>query len=36
MQHRDHIIQQIIDRLQECTDEAFLDFVLKLFIESGY
>lgn len=36
MQQRDQIIQQIIERLQECADEVFLDLILKLFIESGY
>jgi hypothetical protein len=35
MQH-DQIIQQIIERLQACADESFLDFILKLVIESGY
>lgn len=35
MQH-DQIIQQIIDRLQGCADEVFLDLILKLLIESGY
>lgn len=36
MQHSDHIIQQIIERLQTCTDDLLLDLVLKLLIESGY
>lgn len=35
MQH-DQFIQQIIERLQNCTDEVFLDLILKLLIESGY
>lgn len=35
MQH-DQIIEQIIERLHGCADEAFLDFILKLLIESGY
>jgi hypothetical protein len=30
------LIRQIIERLQECADEALLDLVLQLLIESGY
>jgi hypothetical protein len=30
------LIRQIIERLQECTDESLLDLILKLLIESGY
>jgi hypothetical protein len=33
---QNQIIQQIIERLQNCTDEMLLDLVLKLLIESGY
>ncbi len=29
-------IEQIIERLQACTDEALLDLILELLIESGY
>lgn len=35
MQH-DQVTQQIADRLQFCADEALLDLILKLLIESGY
>lgn len=35
MQH-DQIIQQITERLHQCTDDLLLDLVLKLLIESGY
>ena len=30
------LIRQIIERMQECTDEMLLDLILKLLIESGY
>lgn len=30
------LIKQIIERLQACADEHFLDLILKLLIESGY
>lgn len=30
------IIPIIIDRLQNCTDEALLDLILNLLVESGY
>lgn len=30
------LIRQIIERLQECTDEGLMDLILKLLIESGY
>lgn len=30
------LLQQIIERLQNCADEALLDLILKLLIESGY
>lgn len=33
---RDHLIAQIIERLQGCADELLLDLILKLLIESGY
>lgn len=33
--HQD-LVQQIIEKLQICDDEALLDLVLKLFLESGY
>ena len=29
-------IRHIIERLQNCADEALLDLILKLLIESGY
>lgn len=29
-------IQIIIDKVQSCTDEALLDLILKLLMESGY
>lgn len=32
--HQD-LIQNIIERLQACADEALLDLILKLLIESG-
>jgi hypothetical protein len=35
MQH-DLLINQIIERLQACTDETLLDLVLALLVESGY
>ncbi len=35
MQHEE-IIQQIIERLKDCTDELLLDLILKLLLESGY
>lgn len=35
MQH-DQLIEQIIERLQACTDESLLDLVWALLIESGY
>jgi hypothetical protein len=35
MQH-DQLIQQIIERLQNCTDDLLLDLILKLLVESGY
>lgn len=35
MQH-ENLINQIIERLRECTDEALLDLIWKLLIESGY
>lgn len=34
--HHDQIIQQIIERLHNCTDDVLLDLILKLLIESGY
>lgn len=30
------LLQQVIDRLQACTDELLLDLIDKLLIESGY
>jgi hypothetical protein len=35
MQHQD-IINQILEKLQNCADESLLDLILKLLIESGY
>lgn len=29
-------IHIIIDKVQSCTDEALLDLILKLLMESGY
>lgn len=34
MQH-DQLIQQIMERLKDCSDDL-LDLILKLLIESGY
>lgn len=34
MQHE--LINQIVERLQNCADESLLDLILKLLIESGY
>lgn len=34
MQHE--LTKQIIERLQACTDEALLDLILNLLLESGY
>lgn len=33
---RDILIEMIKERLQACTDENLLDFILQLFLESGY
>lgn len=33
---REHLINEIIERLQACADETLLDLILKLLIESGY
>lgn len=33
---REHLIKEIIERLQACADETLLDLFLKLLIESGY
>lgn len=33
---QEQLINQIIERLQACTDESLLDLVLMLLIESGY
>lgn len=33
---RQDIIHQIIERLQNCADEALLDLIHKLLLESGY
>lgn len=32
---REHIIKEIITRIQTCTDEVLLDLILKLLIESS-
>lgn len=33
--HQD-LLNQIIEKVQNCKDENLLDLVLKLFLESGY
>jgi hypothetical protein len=33
---KEQLIKQIIEYLQACKDENFLDFILKLLIESSY
>lgn len=33
---RETIIEMIKEHLQACTDENLLDFILQLFLESGY
>lgn len=30
------LINQILEKLQNCADENLLDFILKLLLESGY
>ncbi len=30
------LVSQIIERIQHCADEALLDLILKLLLESGY
>ena len=30
------LLNQIIERLQNCADEALLDLIYKLLLESGY
>lgn len=33
---REYLLDEIIERLRSCPDEAMLDFILKLLIECGY
>lgn len=33
---RHETIQLILEQLQRCTDEALLDLIYKLLLESGY
>ena len=33
---RQELIRQIVERLQNCTDDLLLDLIYKLLLESGY
>lgn len=33
---KNELLNQIIERIQNCADEALLDLIYKLLLESGY
>lgn len=33
---KQELINQIVERIQACSDELLLDLILKLLLESGY